>query len=61
VQSLCSLCLCGKEAELVNHGGTENTEIAQRKTETRLIQSTPLKSHESLQESLKQIAHQNLN
>ena len=32
VQPLCSLCLCGRRiGQFVNHRGTENTEIAQRR------------------------------
>jgi len=38
VQPLCSLCLCGAwDAAYNNHGDTENTEVAQRRTQTTAL------------------------
>src|SRR4029079_7886044 len=38
VQPLCSLCLCGCFSRIIlNHRGTENTEVAQRRAMSRVL------------------------
>jgi hypothetical protein len=42
VQPQCSLCLCGVFcSEFINHRGTENTEVAQRRAPLRLLVQSP--------------------
>src|SRR5262245_39907503 len=46
VQPLCSLCLCGRFFEqFLNHGGTEDTEIAQRRSPKGTFRAKPVQRY----------------